>query len=88
MDELELEIAERNAIGFSQPITVLFSKLDGIVSWKAALDIYNKQARHVEIDGTHLGIGFHCDSWRAIGYTLAGQPERLTFAELEDLLVE
>ncbi|MGB2426852.1 MAG: esterase/lipase family protein [Alteromonas sp.] len=86
MDELEIEIAERNAIGFSQPITVLFSKLDGIVSWQAALDVYNQQARHIEIDGTHLGIGFHRDSWRAIAYILAGQSEQLTYTELDDLL--
>ena len=86
MDELEIEIAERNAIGFSQPITVLFSKLDGIVSWQAALDVYNRQARHIEIDGTHLGIGFHRDSWRAIAYILAGQSEQLTYTELDDLL--
>lgn len=86
MDELEIKIAERNAIGFSQPITVLFSKLDGIVSWQAALDVYNQQARHIEIDGTHLGIGFHRDSWRAIAYILAGQSEQLTYTELDDLL--
>lgn len=88
MDALEEEIAERKAMGFNQPITVLFSKLDGIVSWRAALDVYNPHARHIEIDGTHLGIGVHRESWRAIAFTLAGQSEALRYVDLEGLLVE
>ena len=88
MDELEKEIAERNALGFEQPITVLFSKRDGVVSWRAALDVYNDQARHIEIDGTHLGLGIHRQSWRAIAFVLAGQTNELKFSDLATLLTK
>lgn len=86
LDAFELQVLERNKQGFEQPITVLFSRRDGVVGWQAALDVYNPQAKHIEVDCTHLGIGIHSTSWRSIALTLAGQSSQLRYSELSELL--
>lgn len=86
LDAFELEVLARNRIGFPQPVTAIFSRQDGVVGWRATLDVYNPQARHIEVDSTHFGIGVHRDSWRAIALILAGQEAGLEFVNLEDLL--
>lgn len=86
VDALEKEVLARNAIGFNQPITVIFSKTDGIVGWQAALDVYNAQAKHIEVESTHLGIGVHTDSWLAIAKTLAGRFNEIQYSTLADLI--
>ena len=86
VDELEQEVLARNQIGFEQPITVLFSKRDGIVSWRAALDVYNDHALHVEVDCTHLGIGVHPKSWEVIAHTLSGNAQAIHYTDLKALI--
>lgn len=71
LDEFELEVHDRNAVGLSQPLTVIFSKSDGVVGWKAAQDVYNPQARHVEVRSTHIALGANAKVWRIIADTLA-----------------
>lgn len=71
LDEFELEVHDRNAVGLSQPLTVIFSKSDGVVGWKAAQDVYNPQARHVEVRSTHMALGANAKVWRIIADTLA-----------------
>lgn len=41
LDEFEQKAHQRNAIGFEQPVTSIYSKSDGIVGWKASIDSYN-----------------------------------------------
>ena len=86
LDTLEQEVLERNRQGFEQPVTVIYSKKDGVVSWKASIDVYNAQAKHIEVNSTHLGIGVHADSWKAIALILAGQTERLPWQTGEQAL--
>ncbi|MEO1553421.1 MAG: hypothetical protein AAFR82_05755, partial [Pseudomonadota bacterium] len=62
----------RNCIGLSQPLTVIYSKSDGIVGWKAARDIYNDQARNIEVRSTHFALGANATVWKIIAETLAG----------------
>jgi pimeloyl-ACP methyl ester carboxylesterase len=45
----------------------IYSRNDGIVDWRACLD---PGARHVEVDATHLGMGFHAPTYRAIAAAL------------------
>ena len=71
LDEFELEVHDRNSVGLSQPLTVIFSKSDGVVGWKAAQDVYNPQARHVEVRSTHMALGANAKVWRIIADTLA-----------------
>lgn len=71
LDEFEKEVHRRNSIGLNQPITVFFSKSDGVVGWQSAVDIYNSQARNIEVKSSHLGIGVNPKVWRMIAETLA-----------------
>ncbi len=71
LDRFERAVHERNLIGFDQPITSIYSKLDGVVGWRASIDHYNPQARNIEVIGAHLGLGINASVWRIIADTLA-----------------
>jgi fermentation-respiration switch protein FrsA (DUF1100 family) len=71
LDEFEKEVHARNLAGISQPVTSIYSKLDGVVGWRASIDIYNAHARNIEVYSSHFGIGAHGKVWRLIADTLA-----------------
>ena len=71
LDAYEEYVHSINSIGLNQPITAFYSKRDGIVGWKAAVDTYNQQTRNIEVDTTHLGMGVCADVWIQIAETLA-----------------
>ena len=71
LDALERRIHEMNSQGIEVPLTVLYSRSDGIVDWRAAIDRYNPQARHKRIRGSHLGMAFNPVVWRFVARTLA-----------------
>lgn len=77
LDQFELEVHRRNSIGLSQPITVIYSKLDGVVGWEAAIDSYNPHAENIEVFGTHLGLGVNPRVWGLVARTLAKDQGRL-----------
>ena len=72
LDEFELEVHERNSIGIRQPVTSIYSKLDGVVGWRASVDVYNPHARNIEVSSSHFGIGVNARAWRHIADLLAG----------------
>jgi len=53
------------------PLTVMFSRRDGVVSWQACIDRSTPGVEHVEISSTHLGMGFDPDLWRVVADRLA-----------------
>ncbi|WP_077410843.1 alpha/beta fold hydrolase [Marinicella sediminis] len=71
LDAYEAEIHAINEQGLSQPLTVIYSKSDGIVGWRAALDAYNPQARNLEVSCSHMGMGVSAEVWDIIAHTLA-----------------
>lgn len=73
LDAFEHEVHARNAIGLSQPLTVIYSKSDGIVGWRAARDVYNKQARNIVVRSTHFALGASPTVWKIVANTLAGK---------------
>ncbi|MFK8032429.1 MAG: esterase/lipase family protein [Gammaproteobacteria bacterium] len=70
LDAFEDYIHSVNLKGISQPLTVIYSKSDGIVGWRAAIDRYNPQTRHIRVPGSHIGMGTNPLVWRAIAKTL------------------
>lgn len=56
------------------PLTILFSKRDGIVSWQACLDHTSPDAEHVEVSSTHIGMGIDPDVWAVVAERLAVTP--------------
>lgn len=75
LDAFELEVHARNSIGISQPVTSIYSKLDGVVGWRASVDTYNRQARNIEVYASHFGIGLNGRVWQLIAEILAASLE-------------
>ncbi|MBI1391844.1 MAG: alpha/beta fold hydrolase [Alphaproteobacteria bacterium] len=73
LDAFELEVHERNSIGFRQPVASIFTKSDGVVGWRASVDAYNPQARNICVQSTHLGLGLNPSVWRIIADLLANE---------------
>lgn len=57
------------------PLTVLFSRRDGIVSWQACIDHVSPHAEHVEVSSRHIGMGVDPDVWAVVADRLAGGRE-------------
>ncbi|MCZ6503785.1 MAG: alpha/beta hydrolase [Gammaproteobacteria bacterium] len=53
------------------PIRAIYSKLDGIVSWKACIDEVSKNVKHFEIRGSHIGMGTNAEVYRLLPKLLA-----------------
>lgn len=73
LDAYEAEIHDINSQGISQPLTVMYSKSDGVVGWRASVDRYNEHAKNIEVNCSHLGMGVDSDVWRIIAETLAAR---------------
>ncbi|MFK8015479.1 MAG: esterase/lipase family protein [Gammaproteobacteria bacterium] len=70
LDSFEAHVHEINQQGITQPLTVIYSRSDGVVGWRAAVDRYNPHARHVRVIGSHIGLGTNPAVWRIIEKTL------------------
>tara|TARA_R110000751_G_scaffold307911_2_gene435212 strand:- start:21995 stop:22708 length:714 start_codon:yes stop_codon:yes gene_type:complete len=70
LDQFELEVHQRNAIGLTQPVTSIYSKSDGVVGWQASVDIYNQHAINLEVTGSHMGLGVNPKVWLLIANVL------------------
>ena len=73
LDEFEKEVHARNSIGIKQPVTSIYSRLDGVVGWRASIDIYNAHARNIEVNSSHFGIGANGKVWRLIADILGSK---------------
>lgn len=78
LDEYESEIHAINSLGIKQPLTVIYSKSDGIVGWRASVDKYNQQARNIEVSCSHLGMGVNAEVWQIVAETLAASQTKDT----------
>ena len=54
--EVERIVDRHERVPIGVPLTVVYSRSDGIVAWQACLDRWNPGADHVEVDSTHLGL--------------------------------
>lgn len=63
-------VAARNRIPIEVPITALYSKNDGIVSWQACLDTFSPIVENIEVRSTHVGMGIDPDVWRIVASRL------------------
>jgi len=48
---------------YSQPLSVpatsVYSRTDGVVSWRSCLDVDGPRSENVEVIGSHCGLGHH-----------------------------
>lgn len=72
LDEIEAWVEARKQTPLSVPVTAIFSRRDGVVAWRACVDPERgAPIEHVEVDATHLGLGFSADVFRVIARRLA-----------------
>ncbi len=53
------------------PLTVIYSRRDGIVSWRACVDRSSPDVEHVEVRSSHIGMGVDPDVWSVVATRLA-----------------
>lgn len=78
LDAIETWIEKRNQIPIEVPVTAIYSRLDGIVSWRSCIDELNGAVDHVEVMTTHLGLGFSPAVYRIIAERLSSPSARST----------
>ncbi|MCB1644020.1 MAG: alpha/beta hydrolase [Pseudomonadales bacterium] len=64
-------LRERQRKPIRVPVRAIYSKLDGVVAWKACIDDQNPDVEHFEINGTHIGMGTNAEVYRLLGRLLA-----------------
>jgi pimeloyl-ACP methyl ester carboxylesterase len=53
------------------PATAIYTKADGVVAWRACLEVPGPRAENIEVRSTHIGLGFHAPALWAIADRLA-----------------
>lgn len=69
--EIAARIAVRNRVPIEVPITAMYSKRDGIVSWRACVDTFSPDVENIEITSSHVGMGIDPDVWEIVSARLA-----------------
>ncbi|HSG91889.1 MAG TPA: alpha/beta hydrolase [Pseudomonadales bacterium] len=77
LDAIERQVGEREAAPIMAPVTAIYSRLDGIVAWRACIDADERVTEHVEVRTTHLGLGFSSAVFAIVAERLARPDVRL-----------
>ncbi|MEQ8857882.1 MAG: alpha/beta hydrolase [Pseudomonadales bacterium] len=70
-EQMSRLLAERQQRPIETPITALYSKTDGVVSWQACIDEHSPHVRHDEVQGSHVGLVVNADVYRKVAAALA-----------------
>ncbi len=62
---------ERNRSPIKVPVRAIYSRSDGVVSWKACIDDQTEDVQHIEVGGSHSGMGSSVDVYRILPDLLA-----------------
>jgi pimeloyl-ACP methyl ester carboxylesterase len=63
-------IRQRERTPIKVPITALYSKTDGVVSWQASIDDTNPDVEHIEVQSSHVGLGVNAQVFRIVAQRL------------------
>lgn len=69
--EIRSEIERWHRIPIAVPITAIWSRNDGIVTPAACIDHRSPDVDHVEVDSTHVGMGYDPRVWTIVADRLA-----------------
>ena len=70
LDAIEAQVAERNRRPIPVPITSVYSRVDGVVAWEACVDTTSAHAENIEVNASHVGLGFSPDVYEIIARRL------------------
>lgn len=59
VDHIEQETKARFEVPLQTPVTAIYSPNDGVVAWQACIDQWSPKVQHIEVNCTHLGMGFN-----------------------------
>jgi pimeloyl-ACP methyl ester carboxylesterase len=74
LDAIEAWVRDHTAVPIKVSVTAIYSRLDGIVSWQSCLDENEPMVDYVEVQTTHLGLGFSPEVYRIIAKRLSSPP--------------
>jgi poly(3-hydroxyalkanoate) synthetase len=72
-EQIRRVLRERQRKLIETPITAIYSKTDGVVSWQACIDDLNPQVTHVEVPSSHVGLIVNSAVYRQTARALAGR---------------
>ncbi len=64
-------LRQRQQAPIKVPVRAIYSKLDGVVAWKACIDEDTQDVKHFEIRGSHIGMGTNVDVFKLLPKLLA-----------------
>ncbi len=74
LDEIEAMVEARKAVPLRVPVTAIYSRRDRVVAWQACVDSEGgAPIEHVEVDSTHLGLGFSPTVYRLVARALSAE---------------
>lgn len=68
--EVQEMLRERQHRKIQVPITAVYSKTDGVVSWQACVDEMNDHVSHKEVNASHVGMGSNAAVFREVAHAL------------------
>ena len=72
LDHVEERFAEANSAPLPVRITAIYSRLDGVVAWKACIDHNpHNNVEHVEVEAGHAELGFSSRVFRIVAQSLS-----------------
>jgi len=71
LDAVEREIAARERVPIRAPITAIYSRSDAVVAWQACIDRHSPNVEHVEVETSHVGLGFCPEVYRVVARSLS-----------------
>ncbi len=71
LEQMNALVAERARSPITVPITAIYSRTDGVVAWRASIDEQSPDVEHVEVRGSHLGLGCNAEVFGEIARRLA-----------------
>ncbi len=70
-EQIRQTLRERQQRLIETPITAIYSKTDGVVSWQACVDDLNPKVTHVEVPSSHVGLVVNSAVYRQTARALA-----------------
>jgi surfactin synthase thioesterase subunit len=64
-------LAREVARPLTVPVTAIYSKIDGVVSWRACIDERSPNVEHVQVFSSHTGLGFSPQALQVVADRLA-----------------
>ncbi|MFZ9018118.1 MAG: esterase/lipase family protein [Ilumatobacteraceae bacterium] len=70
LDRIDEYVADRRGRPVGCDVVAIHSRRDGVVGWRACLDVDTPNTVNVEVRSSHLGMGVDPDVWMAIADAL------------------